>query len=280
MNGFERNRQSVEALFSSIDAQMYAGAMDKVKKYAGKRINSQPIEITKIIDDGKNSGFFTFQFKSGNDTYQMTYDYGFGGEKDEPLIKKVVGGEVQSSRRPIKSGWVFIFGTDKAAVYENDNADTYKVECRNGCTFIDEYFDNEQDAREFAIEVSEDLSQSHRPIKSSVDKNTLDRIYNDLVSILKFDGINMNGSTEDYQREWMFWGEHLRFASDGDIWYIITPYINSDLKINYKGKTYDDFLRIKDELIDKLGGREKAPKRVWKTDLYGHRWTRNSMFNA
>ena len=109
MNGFERNRQSVEALFSSIDAQMYAGAMDKVKKYAGKQINSQPIEITKIIDDGKNSGFFTFQFKSGNDTYQMTYDYGFGGEKDEPLIKKVVGGEVQSSRRPIKSDYVICY---------------------------------------------------------------------------------------------------------------------------------------------------------------------------
>ena len=58
--------------------------------------------------------------------------------------------------RVIKSGWTFIFGTDKAAVYEDDNADTYKVECRNGSKFIDEYFDNEQDAREFAIEVSGD----------------------------------------------------------------------------------------------------------------------------
>ena len=124
------------------------------------------------------------------------------------------------------------------------------------------------------------VRNSRRPIKSNVDRNTLNNIYNDLVSILKFDGINMNGSTEDYQREWMFWGEHLRFASDGNIWYIITPYVHSDLNINYEGKTYDDFLRIKNELIDKLGGGEKAPKRVWKTDSYGHEWTRDSMFNA
>ena len=62
---------------------------------------------------------------------------------------------IMSSRRPIKSGWTFIFGTDKAAVYENDNGDTYKVECRNGSNFIDEYFDDEQDARDFAIEISE-----------------------------------------------------------------------------------------------------------------------------
>lgn len=114
MTGQERNRQSVEALFSSKeiksgikkDPYVYAEAMNKVYKYANKEITNQPIEIIKIIDDGKHSGFLTFQFKSGNNVYQMTYDYGFGGEKGEAIIKKVVGGQVQSSRRPIKSSIV------------------------------------------------------------------------------------------------------------------------------------------------------------------------------
>lgn len=85
------------------DPYAYAEAMDKVYQYADKKITNQPIEIIKILDDGKRSGFFTFIFKSGNNTYQMTYDYGFGGEKGGAIIKKVVGGEIQSSHRPIKS---------------------------------------------------------------------------------------------------------------------------------------------------------------------------------
>ena len=73
-----------------------------------------------------------------------------GHERNQESLNQIF-----NARRPIKSGWTFIFGTDKAAVYENDNADTYKVECRNGSNFIDEYFDDEQDARDFAIEISE-----------------------------------------------------------------------------------------------------------------------------
>lgn len=178
MNGFERNRQSVEALFNSIDAQMYAGAMDKVKKYAGKQINSQPIEITKIIDDGKNSGFFTFQFKSGNNTYQMTYDYGFGGEKDEPLIKKVVGGEVQSSHKPIKS----------EVVWEND---TYAIGYVDNKYYVSDKirpwtrlstYTNLNDAIAYAesdphqgdeIYYDEELYSSRKPIKSSSKEQLL-----------------------------------------------------------------------------------------------------------
>jgi hypothetical protein len=62
---------------------------DKIKKYAGKRINSHEIEEIKILDDGIRSGFLTFEFKSGNNKYKMTYEYGFGGKKGGVLIKKI-----------------------------------------------------------------------------------------------------------------------------------------------------------------------------------------------
>ena len=162
MNGFERNRQSVEALFSS------------------RKIKSGFYE--EIIAESKDGRYYIAKDNKTRD-YYLVWDgvVDRAISFDSPYVDSVLKGwkdlyemhefNIQSSRRPIKSGWVFIFGTDKAAVYENDNADTYKVECRNGCTFIDEYFDDEQDAREFAIEVSEDLSQSIRPIKSGKRKS-------------------------------------------------------------------------------------------------------------
>ena len=72
-----------------INEEIKNRALDKIKKFAGKKINSKPIEITKVEDEGKNSGFFTFEFKSGDDTYKMTYDSGFGGEKGGASIKKI-----------------------------------------------------------------------------------------------------------------------------------------------------------------------------------------------
>ena len=64
-------------------------AKEKIKQYAGKEINSNEISDIKILDDGERSGFLTFEFKSGNDKYKMTYDSGFGGEKGGVSIKKV-----------------------------------------------------------------------------------------------------------------------------------------------------------------------------------------------
>jgi len=74
-------------------------ALEKVKEYGGKRINSKPIEILEILDDGESSAFLVFTFKSGEDIYKMVYDYGFGGKKDKPSIKKINS----SLRKPIKS---------------------------------------------------------------------------------------------------------------------------------------------------------------------------------
>lgn len=60
-------------------------------------------------------------------------------------------------------GWCFIFGTDKASVFEKDGR--YMVEYSYGNQVSDpEYFDDEETAKEYAI----DLSQSRRPIKSDV----------------------------------------------------------------------------------------------------------------
>ncbi len=59
-------------------------------------------------------------------------------------------------------GWCFIFGTDKASVFEKDGR--YMVEYSYGNQVSDpEYFDDEETAKEYAI----DLSQSRRTIKSS-----------------------------------------------------------------------------------------------------------------
>lgn len=82
---------------SGINENTKKEALDRIKEYAGKKINSKPIEITKIEDDGKNSGFLTFEFKSGDDTYKMTYDYGFGGEKGGASIKKI---ESETKEKP------------------------------------------------------------------------------------------------------------------------------------------------------------------------------------
>lgn len=82
---------------NGIDENTKKEALDRIKEYAGKKINSKPIEITKIEDDGKNSGFLTFEFKSGDDTYKMTYDYGFGGEKGGASIKKI---ESETKEKP------------------------------------------------------------------------------------------------------------------------------------------------------------------------------------
>lgn len=64
-------------------------AKDKIKNYVGKRINSKEITSIKVLDDGRRSGLFTFEFKSGNNKYKMTYDYGFGGKKGGVSIKKI-----------------------------------------------------------------------------------------------------------------------------------------------------------------------------------------------
>ena len=172
MTGHERNKQSFNDIFS---------ARDDSRKPIKSGINDECIGESA---DGtysiyKNDFDKVFMFaENGRITKEVDYN---DDEVDGVLenwieiydikINPRYKSFVYNSRRPIKSGWVFIFGADKAAVYENDNADTYKVECRNGSTFIDEYFDNEQDAREFAIEVSEDLSQSRRPIKSGKRKS-------------------------------------------------------------------------------------------------------------
>lgn len=62
-----------------------------------------------------------------------------------------------------ESGWCFVFGTDKASVFEKNGR--YMVEYSYGNQVSDhEYFDDEETAKEYAI----DLSQSRRPIKSGV----------------------------------------------------------------------------------------------------------------
>jgi len=85
----KESRKEEKSAENGIDENTRKEALDRIKKYAGKKINSKPIEITKIEDDGKNSGFLNFEFKSGDDTYKMTYDYGFGGEKGGASIRKI-----------------------------------------------------------------------------------------------------------------------------------------------------------------------------------------------
>ena len=99
---YNKRRISSGRILENVKAE----ALQKVKEYGGKRINDNSIEILEILDDGEYSGFLVFTFKSGNDIYKMTYDYGFGGKKDEPSIKKINSSrQINSSRRPIKSDW-------------------------------------------------------------------------------------------------------------------------------------------------------------------------------
>lgn len=95
-----------------------AEALQKVKEYGGKRINDNPIEILEILDDGEYSAFLVFTFKSGNDVYKMVYDYGFGGKKDKPSIKKI-----ESFRRISSARYI---ATDPETGEVLGSADTYE----------------------------------------------------------------------------------------------------------------------------------------------------------
>ena len=82
----KKNKPAEKKEDSSRNVEM---AKEKIKQYAGKKINSNEISDIKILDDGERSGFLTYEFKSGNDKYKMTYDSGFGGEKGGVSIKKI-----------------------------------------------------------------------------------------------------------------------------------------------------------------------------------------------
>lgn len=142
----------------------YFDDKETAKEYAIDLSQSRKPIKSNAYTDGYDAYFNRLE-KSDNPYFKVTdpieyqeWDRGWKMAEDDYMAKlfdlQDDSMELYNSRRPIKSGWTFIFGTDKAAVYENDNVNTYKVECRNGSNFIDEYFDDEQDAREFAIEVS------------------------------------------------------------------------------------------------------------------------------
>lgn len=88
----------------------------------------------------------------------------------------------------VESEWTFIYGTDAAAVYEKDGK--YKVEGDNTNTVT---FDNEEDAKDFAVTVSdtdygdddgddEDLS----PVVKATNNNDDDDVTQNLIKGIKF----------------------------------------------------------------------------------------------
>jgi chromosome segregation ATPase len=103
---FEQLENEVNSESQNSDSDIER-AKDKIKQYAGKKINSNEISDIKILDDGERSGFFTFEFKSGNDKYKMTYDSGFGGEKGGASIKKIESEESDyvQKKRDAKEGY-------------------------------------------------------------------------------------------------------------------------------------------------------------------------------
>lgn len=95
---FEQLENEVNSESQNSDSDIER-AKDKIKQYAGKKINSNEISDIKILDDGERSGFLTFEFKSGNDKYKMTYDSGFGDEKGGASIKKIESEESENEKK-------------------------------------------------------------------------------------------------------------------------------------------------------------------------------------
>lgn len=108
---FEQLENEVNSESQNSDSDIER-AKDKIKQYAGKKINSNEISDIKILDDGKRSGFLTFEFKSGNDKYKMTYDSGFGGEKGGVSINKIESEESEAEKTQNRSENARHFGTD------------------------------------------------------------------------------------------------------------------------------------------------------------------------
>ena len=137
---------------------------------------------------------------------------------------------------------------------------------------------NNWDKYDLGIKSSEDRNKDNldkifnsKPINSSVDRDTLNKIHNDLSDILQYNGFFSNDITEDYQWNWKLPGNiRLRYACDGDIWYLFSP---DDKLINFEGTTYDDWLSKKDKietLLKKIGP-------AWKKSQLGEDWNRNNI---
>jgi hypothetical protein len=107
-----------------------------------------------------------------------TYSYAFGRPKasyvafnvdDLDTAKSRLEEHVfmGNSRRPIKSGWVFISSIGDASIFEEN--DKYLVTLERGANIVEEYFDDEASARDFAKEIASAFTKSsRRPIKSSI----------------------------------------------------------------------------------------------------------------
>lgn len=116
-------------------------AKEKIKQYAGKKINSNEISDINILDDGERSGFLTFEFKSGNDKYKMTYDYGFGGEKGGVSIKKIESEEEskKESFTPISKDKMKSMSDDELKDYEAKLEKDLLATSRNDPDYVEKY---------------------------------------------------------------------------------------------------------------------------------------------
>lgn len=75
---------------------------------------------------------------------------------------------MSNSRRPVKSGWVFISSIGDASIFEEN--DKYLVTLERGANIVEEYFDDEASARDFAKEIASAFTKSsRRPVKSEYD---------------------------------------------------------------------------------------------------------------
>lgn len=76
--------------------------------------------------------------------------------------------KIKSSRRPVKSGWVFISSIGDASIFEEN--DKYLVKLEKGANIVEEYFDDEASARDFAKEITSAFTKSsRRPVKSGYE---------------------------------------------------------------------------------------------------------------
>ena len=111
------------------------------------------------------SGGYTYAFGSPSQSSYIGFDVDDLETAKSRIEENVFVG---SSRRPVKSGWVFVASIGDASIFEEN--DKYLVTLEKGANIVEEYFDDEATARDFAKEIASAFTKSsRRPVKSGYE---------------------------------------------------------------------------------------------------------------
>ena len=162
------------------------------------RVNDYWISIYWTIEDDGEDSFYGIILDEWGDTVFESEHLGIMYAPDiDKIIRDIMiqcvdyskkrSLSLNSSRRPIKSGWVFIASIGDASIFEEN--DKYLVTLEKGANVVEEYFNDEASAKEFAKEITSSFIHSARYIATDPESG------------------EVLGSADTYEEAVQQWGE-------------------------------------------------------------------------